>query len=122
MKNIQVLDGAVNCEFPIYAAANEEFGEIFPGLDQDLKIVEDFIARVGEDRADAILGAIWDRRRDKSRPSAFTGPSFTNKKISEPTSLHLGARQTGRPTPKPPLRTAANLSIPAIPLPPRGSP
>ena len=44
MKNIQVVDGAVNCEFPIYVTTNEEFWMIFPGIDQDLEIVEDFIA------------------------------------------------------------------------------
>jgi hypothetical protein len=79
MKNIQVVDGAVNCEFPIYAATNEEFGTIFPGLDQDLEIVEDFIARVGEDRADAILGAIWGRRINKKSALGIHGTLFYEK-------------------------------------------
>ena len=80
MKNIQVVDGAVNCGFPIYATTNDEFRMIFPGLDQDLEIVEDFIARVGEDRADAILGAIWDRRIDKKSALGIHGTLFYEKK------------------------------------------
>lgn len=79
MKNIQVIDGAVNCEFPIYAATGDEFRTIFPGLDQDLELVEDFIARVGEDRADVILGAIFDRPIDKKLAVGIHGTLFYEK-------------------------------------------
>jgi hypothetical protein len=30
MKNIQVVDGADDCVYDIFAAADEEFGRIFP--------------------------------------------------------------------------------------------
>ena len=79
MKNIQVVDGAVNCDFPIYAATNDEFGAIFPGPDQDLEIVEDLVARVGEERADIILRAVWDRRLDKKLAVGIHGTLFYEK-------------------------------------------
>ena len=30
MKNIQVIDGAVNCVYDVFAATDEEFALIFP--------------------------------------------------------------------------------------------
>jgi hypothetical protein len=76
LKNIQVIDGAVNCEYPIYAATLEEFDAIFPLPGQDLELVEDFISRVGEDKADAILGAIFDRALNKKLVSGVHGTLF----------------------------------------------
>jgi hypothetical protein len=61
MKNIQVFDGARNATFSIFLATDDEFAAVFPSHGQDMEFIEDFIARVGEDKARAILAPIWDR-------------------------------------------------------------
>jgi hypothetical protein len=76
LKNIQVIDGAVNCEFPVYAATNDEFDAIFPLPDQDLELIEDFIARIGDERARTVLEAIWGRPVDKKKLSGIQGTLF----------------------------------------------
>ncbi|HWG16533.1 MAG TPA: hypothetical protein VN678_01635 [Acidobacteriaceae bacterium] len=61
MKNIQIIDGAINATFSIFQATDEEFGSIFPQPEQDIEIVEDFIDRAGESEADRILTKLWTR-------------------------------------------------------------
>lgn len=61
MKNIQVIDGAVNATFNIFQATDDEFAAIFPGPGQDIEVVEDYCSRVGEDEARKTLSGIWER-------------------------------------------------------------
>ena len=49
MKNVQVIDGADNCSYPIFAFTDEEFSSIFPN-GQDISFIEDVVARLGEER------------------------------------------------------------------------
>jgi hypothetical protein len=60
MKNIQIIDGADNATFSIFQATDDEFAAIFPN-NQDMEFAEDFFARVGEQRAQAVLEPIWER-------------------------------------------------------------
>ena len=60
MKNIQIIDGADNATFSIFQATDEEFAEIFPN-GQDMELSGDFHARVGDERALAVLTPIWER-------------------------------------------------------------
>jgi len=55
MKNIQVIDGAVNATFSIFQATDHEFGMIFPRSGQDIEVVEDYVSRVGESKATETL-------------------------------------------------------------------
>ena len=41
MKNIQIIDGAVNATYNIFQATDDEFRQIFPESGQDLEVVED---------------------------------------------------------------------------------
>ena len=61
MKNIQVIDRAENCIFPIYQVTDKEFSVLFPGDRQDIEYAEDFAARVGHHAAGKILQKIWER-------------------------------------------------------------
>ena len=61
LKNIQIIDGAVNAAYSIYQATDEEFEAIFQQPQQDLEIVEDFVDRVGENEASRILTRLWQR-------------------------------------------------------------
>ena len=61
MKNIQIIDRAVNATFSLFQATEEEFAAIFPGEGQDMELIEDFTERAGEERALLILSPVWLR-------------------------------------------------------------
>jgi hypothetical protein len=60
LKNIQVIDGADNSSYSIFAATKEEFEAIFP-LGADIEFAEDFFERVGEERGTKITVELWKR-------------------------------------------------------------
>jgi len=41
MKNIRVIDGALNCTFSIFQATEDEFVLLFPDPRQDIQYAED---------------------------------------------------------------------------------
>ena len=54
MKNIQIIDGAVNCTYDIFAATEEEFSQIFLG-DTDIEFNTDVYKRLGEEKSARIV-------------------------------------------------------------------
>jgi hypothetical protein len=60
MKNIQIIDGAVNATFSVFQATEEEFVAIFPE-GRDMELVEELIERLGEDVAGSVLKPLWNR-------------------------------------------------------------
>jgi hypothetical protein len=87
VKNIQVIDGADNCTYDIYAATDEEFDEIFPG-GTDVEFSEDFFDRVGEERGTEITRQLWKRFVNKKDVQGVHGTLFyqlTHKKRYYPT-------------------------------------
>jgi hypothetical protein len=75
MKNVQIIDGADNCTYDIYAVTDDEFVAIFPN-GADVEFVEDFVSRVGEKRAAEISDAMWTRRVDKKQVVGIHGTLF----------------------------------------------
>jgi hypothetical protein len=61
LKNIQIIDGALNATFSIFRATEDEFAAIFAAAGQDMEFIEDFTARVGDERALQILKPVWER-------------------------------------------------------------
>ena len=61
MKNIQIIDGALNATFSVFQAIDEEFAAIFPAEGQDMELIEDFTERVGAEEALRILLPVWER-------------------------------------------------------------
>jgi hypothetical protein len=61
VKNIQIIDGAVNATYSIFQATDDEFETIFPLPGQDLEVVEDYVSRVGEGEANKTLSRLWER-------------------------------------------------------------
>jgi hypothetical protein len=55
MKNIQVIDGAQNCRYPIYSVTDDEFAIIFPAKGQGIEFLEDAILRVGKRKLGSVL-------------------------------------------------------------------
>ncbi len=76
MKNIQVIDGAQNSEYAIYAVTEEEFALIFPEEGQNVEFIEDLIERLGEDKADEVFEHVWERRVDKLDVVGIHGTLF----------------------------------------------
>lgn len=65
MKNIQVIDGALNCTYDLFAVTDEDFRSIFPLPGQDVEFIEDFVGRVGESVAEEVCRRLWNPRVDK---------------------------------------------------------
>ena len=49
MKNIQVIDGAMNTKYDVFSVTDEEFALIFPN-DTDMEFIEDLVSRLGDGR------------------------------------------------------------------------
>jgi hypothetical protein len=87
MKNIQVIDGAINCVYDIFQATDEEFDAVFPG-GQDVAFIDEVYARGDHDNLDNIFNAIWERRIPKAKAEGVHGLLFfelENKKPFYPT-------------------------------------
>ena len=75
MKNIQVIDDALNCLYEIYEATDDDFEMIFPN-NQDIEFADDFVERVGEARASEVLDRLWSARRAKESINGIHGTLF----------------------------------------------
>ncbi|BCY02063.1 hypothetical protein [Stutzerimonas stutzeri] len=75
MKNIQVIDGATNCVYDIFAATDEEFNKIFPG-DTNIAFIDEVYAREDEIELDVIFNNIWRRPIKKSQAHGVHGTIF----------------------------------------------
>lgn len=75
MKNIQVIDGADNCCYDIYAVTDEEFDIIFPS-GTDIEFSEDLFERLGDEQGIAITKPIWKRLVDKKTVNGIHGTLF----------------------------------------------
>ena len=78
MKNIQVIDDAINCSFSVYAATDEDFAAIFCQEGQDVEFIEDLVARVGPKQAGKIVLRSTSRsgRVDKCKVCGIHGTLF----------------------------------------------
>ncbi|GAB3339302.1 hypothetical protein [Marilutibacter aestuarii] len=88
MPNIQVIDGADNCTYDVFAISVDGFREIFPGETQDVEFVDDFVARVGEQHATSVLNELWRHPVDKKIVEGIHGTLFfelERKKVFYPT-------------------------------------
>lgn len=87
MKNVQVIDGALNCVYDIFAATEEEFALIFPS-GQDIAFIDEVYAAAADAAAlDKAFESLWTgglprRRRWASTASCFMG--LTRKSATTP--------------------------------------
>ncbi len=75
MKNIQIIDGAVNATFSLFQATDEEFAAIFPDR-SDMQTVEDVIERLGNEEANRVITPMWERPILKSEAVGIHGTLF----------------------------------------------
>jgi hypothetical protein len=74
-KNVQVIDGALNCTYDIYSVPARDFKAIFPSPGQDVEFVEDFFAR-NRRTAQRIWKGMWSRRVAKKDVVGIHGTVF----------------------------------------------
>ena len=75
MKNIQVIDGAENCVYDIYAATDEEFSLLFPP-GQDVAFINEVCSRVVPTILEHAFSMIWSRRVRKCDAVGIHGLLF----------------------------------------------
>jgi hypothetical protein len=86
MKNIQVIDGANNCVYDIFAALDEEYSLIFTG-GRDVAFIDEVYQSGNKSALDAAFSKIWHRRIKKSEANGIHGLLFyqlPEKKIYYP--------------------------------------
>ena len=76
MKNIQVIDGAMNCSYDIFSVTEEEFNMLFPEVGQDIEFIEDVIERVGDERLATVMRNVWARPVKKPDVIGIHGTLF----------------------------------------------
>lgn len=94
MKNIQVIDDAVNCVYDIFSATDDEFALIFPP-GTDIAFIDEVFAREDESRLLQAFNEIWKRRKPKKEALGIHGVLFygnEDKKEFYPDRTDEGAR------------------------------
>ncbi|MEX8515544.1 hypothetical protein [Leptothrix ochracea] len=87
MKNIQIIDGADNCVYDIFAATDDEFALIFP-TGEDVAFIDEVMTRGPKRKLDEAFNNIWSRRIRKSDVQGIHGTLFyelSHKKQYYPT-------------------------------------
>jgi hypothetical protein len=87
MKNIQVIDGAVNCAYDIYSATDEEFALLVPS-GTDIAFIDEVYERGRRWELDAVFEKLWRRRIRKADARGIHGLLFyghDHKKVYYPT-------------------------------------
>jgi hypothetical protein len=75
MKNIQVIDGADNCVYDIFAATDEEFALVFQ-KGQDIAFINEVYSRADTADLDRTFAMMWGRRLSKSDVIGIHGTLF----------------------------------------------
>src|ERR1700677_2175905 len=75
MKNIQIIDGAENCVYDIFAATDDEFSLIFPA-GQDVAFIEELHTSADRSKLDKTFSMLWTRRLRKRDVHGIHGILF----------------------------------------------
>jgi len=76
MKNVQIIDDADNCTFPIFQFTDTQFALIFSGPGQDIAFAEEVEARLGEADLRHAFEGVWDRPFSKPEAVGIDGTIF----------------------------------------------
>ena len=75
MRNIQVIDAAVNAVYDVFAATDEEFALIF-AKGEDIAFIDEVLNRGPRAALDEALERIWKRRIPKAEVVGIDGLLF----------------------------------------------
>jgi hypothetical protein len=76
MKNVQVIDGAVNCTYAVFQFTDEQFLLIFPMEGQDLAFAEELGENFSQADLSKAFEGVWDRPVDKRHLQGLHGTIF----------------------------------------------
>ena len=91
VKNVQVIDGAVNAAYSIFAVTEEEFKLIFPDDGQNIEFIEDMVVRLGDDRTGKVMTPVWGREVAKPDVHGIHGTLFYD--LHEKKKYYEGKRE-----------------------------
>ena len=83
MKNIQVIDGAVNCVYDIFQATDEEFSAIFP-KGEDVAFIDEVWEKGEKELLGKVFSALWKRRIPKVQANGIHGLLFYQLESKKP--------------------------------------
>ncbi len=75
MKNIQIIDDAINSVYDIFQATDEEFSLIYPA-GEDIAFIEEVYERGDAKALDSAFNRIWGRRIAKRDANGIHGLLF----------------------------------------------
>lgn len=75
MKNIQIIDGAENCTYDIFAVSEELFNLIFPNPGQNIEFIEDVLSRITKEE-EKLFSDMWKHRVLKKEVIGIHGTLF----------------------------------------------
>ena len=75
MKNIQVIDDAINCTYDLFSIDDESFKLMFPN-NTDVELEDDLIERLGQIKVKELFSALWSNRLDKKEAVGIHGTLF----------------------------------------------
>ena len=81
-KNIQVIDGAINCVYDIFAVTVEKFNLIFPP-NTDIAFIDEVLKRLTTAETDTAFGHIWERRLRKNEVIGIHGIFFYELEVKK---------------------------------------
>jgi hypothetical protein len=76
MKNVQIIDGAENCTYSIFALSDDEYAAVFPAPGQNVEFIEDLVKRLGDKGVAQLLTPVWKRPVRKADVSGIHGTLF----------------------------------------------
>lgn len=74
-KNIQVIDGAANCVYDIFAVSEQQFEKIFPN-GTNIAFIDEVESRLKGDALEAAFSGMWSRKVKKSDVQGIHGTLF----------------------------------------------
>jgi hypothetical protein len=75
-KNVQIIDGAMNCTYHIYAFTDEQFALLFPEEGQDIEFIEDVAERLSPEQQERAFSGAWTRPVRKPDAQGIHGTLF----------------------------------------------
>ncbi len=100
VKNIQVIDDALNCTYDVFEVSEEEFELLFPdGI--DIEFIDDATKRLGEKKVSEITTPIWERKLDRKKISGIHGTLFYGDYFCEERKPYFPTKKFDEMTPFP---------------------
>ena len=81
--NVQFIDSARNATYDIFSVSKDDFRLIFPAVDQDIEFMDEFVARVGEEVADAVCERLFSNKQDKRSIAGIHGTLFYEQEFKK---------------------------------------